>query len=517
MCKKITLIFLSLCILSVSGCDIFRNYRVTKATINDKETEIDIAKQHEAVPEPAVINIPGPYVDRTPVYPVVRPHWLNKGVTVRGNKLPFEFFVSRILDGTSVVAHYDQAFNRKLKVSMDYRGTVEGAFKRLAEKSGTQFHSRRRSVQWDSLFTRMFDISFMPGTSDYLIGKKKTSTQSYSGGGGSSVVTVSSGSSDDEYTYFTGKQSVWKDLVLTLKSLLSPVGKAVISEASTTVTVRDYQESIELIDNYLKQLNENLSRQVLIKVSVINVQLSDQHSLGINWLLMRKTFDKILRLEGDTTMPIALPPTGFVDLRFTVPPGNGRMEGSDTVIKALGRQGRVSTVTRPRIVTLNNQVAEITLNNQQAYLASSTTTLSGGGSNNVTTTLNPGIVNSGFRVYFLPKIQGDKIYLQITTSLSSLLGIQTVTSGTGENASSIQTPQLVEQNINSRAMLRSGETLVLAGFKQHRDETNKLTNFGLAIAGGRGSKNDHIETVMLITPIILGGHYHPHEESKVYN
>ena len=55
-----------------------------------------------------------------------------------------------------------------------------------------------------------------------------------------------------------------------------------------------------------------------------------------------------------------------------------------------------SSVTRPEVLTLNNQVAEITLTTQQAYLAKSSVTVTGGTDSTTTTELTPGVVTSGF-------------------------------------------------------------------------------------------------------------------------
>jgi len=524
--RKFLLCLVSFSIVLLSGCNLHRVYYQTDSNVEASRSEIEMAKQHEATPEPTIVNVSGPYVDTTPVYHVYKPSWMSKHVVVRGNQLPFDFMVSRILASTQVIPHYDMGFDSMQKVSMDYEGSIEGAFNRLAAETGTHYETHKSGVDWQSLFTETFNVSFMPGGSDYLIGSKKTANKAFAGGGGSTVVTVSASTSDDEFSALQGTLSIWKDLAKTLKGLLSKDGKAFISEASTTVTVRDHAGNLKSIGEYIKQLNENLSRQVLLKVTVLNVELSKKYSYGIDWELLYKTLGKQLKFIGNFNMPIALPTKGFIDVGYEFPANaSQRAAGSKLLLRALEQQGKVSTLSRPSVVTLNNQVAQINMMNQQAYLASSTTTVSGGGSNLVTTTLTPGIVNFGFTIYLLPKIQGNKIYLQVTSSLSSLVRIDTISSSptdsmgnvTNQNSSQIQVPSLTEQHINIRSMLESGQTLVLAGFKQDRDETGKLSNLGIDLLGGKGADQKHTETVLLISPIILGGHSHPHTTTKAYH
>lgn len=501
--------------VGLTSCASSELYEQTQTNVFATEANIDTAKKDQMAPLPAVISKPEAYVDTTPVSLKRPPAWLNKKISVHGDDLPFGFYVAKIMDGTGVSIHYQSGLDERKLVSMSYRGTVKGALSELQSKSGYAFEAHKNNLTWRSLVTKTFNISFMPGTADYLIGRKaqSTTTQSISGGsGGTTIQQVSAQSTDDEYSNLTGQPSLWKDVTDTINGLLSADGKAVVSEATTSVTVTDHLENVRGVEGYLKDLNENLSRQVLLKVVVLDITLNNDFSYGINWDLIRSQWGKIFNFTGDFSNVATLNNTTFSTIGVMIPEtSNKRMAGSDLMIEALNEQGQVSVVTRPEVVTLNNQVAEISITNQTAYLAAVSTTQS---LSNASTSLTPGIVTDGFSMYVLPKIQDKKIYLQITSSLSALTGISEFTSGT--DGLSIQTPSLAEKFFNQRTLIQSGETLVLAGFKQVRNQANSATNFDMEALGGKGSGQQNVETIILITPLVMAGQHHPHILSEDY-
>jgi len=170
--------------------------------------------------------------------------------------------------------------------------------------------------------------------------------------------------------------------------------------------------------------------------------------------------------------------------------------------------GHVSIATEPRLVTLNNQIAEIGINQLQGYLESIAVTTQGV-TGTTTTALTPGIVKTGFSLYILPKIKGKKVYLQISSDLSSLRNIQVFTAerqdlanGKQGTVSQIELPTVNEKIFNQRSVVESGDTLVIAGFRQVRNETANTRTFG--IPSSQGAKKTNLETIVLITPTILG-------------
>ncbi len=67
----------------------------------------------------------------------------------------------------------------------------------------------------------------------------------------------------------------------------------------------------------------------------------------------------------------------------------------------------------------------------------------------------------------------------------------------------IQTPSLTQKMFNQRTALHSGETLIVAGYRRVRDQTAVAKFFEMEALGAKGSDSKNIETLVLITPIVL--------------
>jgi type II secretory pathway component GspD/PulD (secretin) len=194
---------------------------------------------------------------------------------------------------------------------------------------------------------------------------------------------------------------------------------------------------------------------------------------------------------------------------------NSATTGVTAVINALTQQGKVSLVTEPRVVCLNNQVSVIRIINQQGYLASvQTTSLAGSttpGGASITTQVTPGNVISGLTLYILPKIMGQKVFLQVNADLSTNNGIQSISSSSGSAPGSnntapvIQVPSLTQKQFNQRSVIASGETLILSGFREVSNQANAMQMFQSQSLGGKAAVESTTETIVLITPIILHG------------
>ncbi len=67
----------------------------------------------------------------------------------------------------------------------------------------------------------------------------------------------------------------------------------------------------------------------------------------------------------------------------------------------------------------------------------------------------------------------------------------------------IQTPTLSQKVFNQRTAVQSGETLIVAGYRRVRDATSDAKFFTFDALGAKGSRSENIETLVLITPIVM--------------
>lgn len=80
-----------------------------------------------------------------------------------------------------------------------------------------------------------------------------------------------------------------------------------VSQATTSVTVRDRPTNVNLVGQYVRNLNKNLSKQVLVKVQILEVDLENDYNMGIDWQLIAKAFhNSPFVINGNYGTPISI-------------------------------------------------------------------------------------------------------------------------------------------------------------------------------------------------------------------
>lgn len=533
--KWIVLFFAALVTLTACRSPVYNQTEANVADVKIKAQEARRKSDDDAKPCPPLLVKQGLYVDTAPISLSREPSWLHNHLVIRGDQLPFSYYSRTVANGSAslVLTKYQTGLDQSIPVSMSYSGSIKGALDMLASKTGYAYSVHGNAIYWQAFITKTFDIAFMPGGTDYLMGKASSGGTSggapggSGGGGGGSGQTqnfTTSDSSDSEYSSLSGKLSIWTDLQASIKQMLSPDGNVTVSQSTTTVTVRDRPSNIQLVGQYIKNLNQNLSRQVLVKVQILELDLEHDYNFGIDWQLIAKAFhNSPFVINGNYGTPITISnvfstQSGIGSNPAPLYPQLGTQSQSTSVIpswtilfNALSQQGKASVVTEPRVVCLNNQVSVIRIVQSQGYVASIQNTSTGGGGtstaaqNTVTSQITPGTVITGLTLYLLPKILGKQIYMQVNADISVNQGIQNFTAGSGSNASTIQLPKITEKHFNQRSVIHSGDTLILSGFRQVGNTANANQFLQSQALGGKGSQETNTETIILITPILLNG------------
>jgi len=372
-------------------------------------------------------------------------------------------------------------------VSMVYSGSLRGFLDFVSARMDIFWRWDGRSIHFFQTETRTFRVAALPGTAEMSasVGGQAAGANVGGGEGPSAGMSVSD-------------LSVWRAIEEGVRTMLSANGRMNVSSANGMLTVTDTPQVLERVAAFMLEQNEALMRQVVINVRVLNVELNESHAYGINWNLVYQSVGRRVSIAAATGMSAAAG-SGTLGVRIL----SGSMwEGSSAIIEALSSQGRVSQVTSASLVTINNQPAPIQVGRTTAFLASSSRT-PGAGDTPATVTLTPGTINTGFSMNMLPHIlDNSRLMLQYSGSISSLLRINTVSSG----ESSIQTPETESRNFMQRTVLRSGETLVVAGFEHVGLDAN-TSGVGDArnvVLGGRqGARDSRSVLVVLIQPVLI--------------
>ncbi|MBX3708390.1 MAG: hypothetical protein KIT56_01920 [Gammaproteobacteria bacterium] len=517
MLKKWIVLFLATAFtLAACHSPVYNQTEGNIADVKIKSADVRKKADNKVKPTPPLLVKQGLYVDTTPISIKRRPGWLSNHIVIRGDKLPFSYYSQLIAAGANknVLTKYQVGLDPASTVSINYSGTISGALDLLAAKSGYVYSVTNSAVYWQAFITRTFDVAFMPGDSDYLVGKKSGAGAGASTSQQGSTAQVSnyttSDTSDSEYSNLSGKISIWKDIKETVSQMLSPDGKLTVSQSSTAITVRDRPTNVQLVGQYIYNLNSNLSKQVLVKVQVLEVNLSNAYNYGIDWSIITNAFhNSSFQINADYGTPVAITALGATGGTLGTPSfgtirANDKIPSYQILLKALNQQGKASVVSEPRVLCLNNQVGVVRIVKSEGYVASIQNTAQPGtasDTNTVTSQVTPGMLITGLTLYILPKILNDRVYLSVNADLSTNNGFGRF----GPTNSEIQLPNVTEKHFNQRSMIKSGDTLILSGFKQLANTTGAAQFLTSQALGGKAAQQVNSETVVLITPIILNG------------
>lgn len=515
---KMTLRLTIICLTGFLGGCAHTPYKVSNKQIQQtqKTMKRDIA-QYQTTPPPVVVH-KGFYVNTTPFSDKKQPKWLRQKITLQAKDLPLGILMTRLLAGSDISATYQAGVSAQTPISINYTGSVAGALDRLATITHNQYTISNGTVVWSAFVDRTFDISFMPGSSNYMVGQSH-SNQTQQNENSSGQQNKINQLNDMQYSNLEGRLSVWSDLRKTLNDLKSTDGRVIVSESTTSVMVHDRPENVRAMAHYITHLNHSLMQQVGIRVQVVEVQLDKDYNFGIDWNVIQKVLKTRISLSGDMASATNLIATNLVSSAantalsgFQI--GKSGDDNSHLLLNALSQEGHVRVVTKPQVVTMNNQIASIRITQDTGYIQSISSSQF---DQYQTTTITPGTVTDGFTLYILPKIQKDDVFMQISSRIANLLALQKVSnepdndsskssSGSSSKAnqfSAIEVPTIASKEFNQRSVVKSGSTLIIAGYKRLSDQTNNAKMFGVAALGGQGSKSQNVETLVLITPVIL--------------
>ena len=400
-------------------------------------------------------------------------------------------------------------------VDISFEGPLSKLMDTLASSYGLSWDYSDGKAHFFRYKTKTFTLNAIAGDTSVQSSVSDQGQTSVSGGSGgaasgagASSSSGGSGTSNGNQTSISAQSlSVWKGIHDSINAMLSPGGKVQVTPALGTVTVTDTPMVLSRVERFIHQQNIALSKQVIVNVEVLSVSLDHQDSYGINWDLVYSAMSKNMGWSFASNFAAAA--TNASNLTLKILPTAGQATNSDiqswqgtqALISALSQQGHVSVVTQATAVTLNNQPIPIQVGSQTTYLASAS--INNTPNVGSQSSMNPGVVNTGFSMSVLPHIlDNDRVMLQYGISLSSLLSLDTVTSG----GTSIQTPKIDTRNFLQRVGMKSGETLVLAGFEQAQNNvTTQGTGSASATwAGGgiRGTKN-RTTFVILVRPVVV--------------
>lgn len=290
----------------------------------------------------------------------------------------------------------------------------------------------------------------------------------------------------------------WEELDLELQRVLNrptdfyQAEAPIVNKNAGLVTVTATVRQQHRLEKYLKELQKKIQYQVLIDVRMMAVTLNDAKSTGIDWSQIYALQNLALGVDAmdvrnvseftsdGTGSTITLAGAGG----FTGPAQLLRLTGSSTVnelIKFLKTQGDIDAISNPKVLTLNNQPALITVGTEYFYKIQNSTILAGSTSGTSQTTQNE-TVNSIFAGVLLditPEIANDDtITLKINPSISQTrIKLSSVEK---DQQARTMPPDLDRRQLASVVTVKDGNSIVIGGLidKSESMASNKVPLLG---------------------------------------
>ncbi|MBD3791691.1 MAG: pilus (MSHA type) biogenesis protein MshL [Campylobacterales bacterium] len=450
--------------------------------------------------------------------------------------------------GLTVIVNDDAAkmrMNKKLYYVKLKNSTLRGFLNTILKDNDLHYTLVGNKLTISYLITKTFRIHYIAGqrkgvsTANVTIANPNSSSVSSTGGQGnvSDSKTGISIETNDQLMFWENVEKEVQRILIGAsdgsshytrngETWVGPDGKVweynpvapIVNPDAGMITVTGTQKQIERVARYVQTLTEQLKSQVLIDVRILSVSFDDSTTSGVDWsqlyTLQDMTINKLLFAQKNINSIEYDVEDGITQFEYAdgVNPRNanaliltGQTDVSE-VVKFLGTQGDVKSISSPRVMTLNNQPALISVGQEIFYkIKSSSTASSGGGA----VAAEGEIVDSVFAGILLditPEISSNgMITLKINPSVSDT--VENVTKGSGVRAIP---PDLVRRQIASVITVKNGQHAVLGGLISSKTgyNTNKVPLLGdlplLEHAFKYEEKINQVEElVLIITPHIV--------------
>lgn len=490
--KLLKTIGIAAALTSLIGC-VSQNYTDTKNEANSVHERISTLSnvKHNS----QVQSISRPPISTTPLIIKKDIPWLTEPVSISANDVPLSLIMSQVMNGAEhynkpVRIWFDDDVNPNKRVTLSFKASREDVLNLIARQTEYGINPTDDKVTISRFESETFVITIPPGV--------------YSGQLGSQGTAKSSGGADTLNTRVEGQylNTAYKDvdpvtqikdsIVALLKDNDSDddklVGSVEVVPALTAIAVRTTPSRMSQVRNLVNTFQSQFGEQVMLDIRILEFRSNRGKERGVDWNLVKDI--------GSGSLEFIVPGTNTVSqgsaygMAFK---GTGKWDGTSAFIKALEKQGTVSTETPITALALSNQPSRIAQTLTKPYLYE---VKSESNENTVSASVTRATQSEGVDMMITPKIQTDAVWLRIAGKLTKIVG---------ERSEKVHDVQLQfldtrESEINFTNKLLYGQTVVIGSIKQVSKTAEASKNFGVAAFGGEGTVSETVETLVLLTP-----------------
>ena len=556
---RLLLPLLIVCLLSACADHQVRN---DSSTLNKMKDELkQAAEPKPAAPPSAAVNdalLPPLKI----ALPKATAKQLEQRFDLVINNAPASQVLMGIVSGTrySMLVHPDVTGT----ISVNLKDvTVFEALDALRDLYGYEYkvEGTRIFIEPQALQTRIFQVNYITGqrrgssdtrviagsisTSNNQTGQQGTSSLSSNAlpttgiggaaGGRAPLVSTSIATSSNS--------DFWTELTASLNGVVGTDNgrRIIVNVQSGVIVVRAMPNEIRNVETFLRLMQVNIERQVILEAKILNVQLNDQSQNGVNWSIFGRSgrntgivgsinpdsqlassgngnlISRDLASSGGTVLANAATAGLATATSLGGPLFAVALQGANfaALLSFLETQGDVQVLSSPRIATINNQKAVLKVGTDEFFVTgvSTSTVASTGATTTVPeVTLQPFF--SGIALDVTPQIdKDDNIILHMHPSISQVSTVNKQVS-LGGTLSQINLP-LASSNISetdSIVRTRDGRVIAIGGLMTESTVSSRSKVPGLGDVKGvgaafrqHGSTTNKAELVILLKATVVQG------------
>ncbi|MBI5415741.1 MAG: secretin and TonB N-terminal domain-containing protein [Candidatus Omnitrophica bacterium] len=409
---------------------------------------------------------------------------LNDVLKVLSQQSDMNFIASQEVSGKTVTIYLDKV-------------PIEEALERILASNNLTYEVKPGSniflvyslqLPAKQLVTRMYRLSYATVMSSKL---NQTLSGGSSGGG------------------FSGAGSGESGIAAAVKAVLSPDGKIIEDSRTNSLIVTDIPSQFAVIEQTVARLDVRVP-QILIEVEMLDISKSTADLLGAKFGDTPFTF---MGAERDTLYPFdrnkAMANAGkkanqgftFGDVGDEYRVGTLSFAGLTMTLQFLRTRSDTKNLARPRILTLNNETAEINIKTNEAIGLASVTTSS---QSNSITTAQAERTTTGVFLKVTPQVNLN------SSEITMAIEPKVIQARTGQTFSGQTFKDPEERGTKSVLRIPDGDTIILGGLLRTNEEETKTSVpvlGDLPVVGAAFRHKDKTasqrELIIFITPHIL--------------
>ncbi len=367
------------------------------------------------------------------------------------NNMPVDEFFSNISRQTGRNVLLDEEITGTISLSL--RGvTLPQIIESISDVYGFNFIDKENAmlVKSSKIETRMFTLE---GISLNRSGSSQLNVESSNSQGESASSSSSSVSTSFDVT------TLWDNIQQTLEAIIRTdqddlgIKNVNVNTHTGTIVVTALPKEMKQVEAYVKKIQTMYNKQVIIETRILEVQL-------------KKEFDSGLDLNFSH---FNLSDVGLKYITKNTATNNYTYQA---FLNYISKQGRVSVLSTPKVVTVNKQKAIIKVGTDEFYLTGTTTVASSTDTTSSDLTLKPFF--SGISLDVTPEIQeNNDIVLHIHPFISyvSQESYNFTLGATASDNYSLRLPKSHVRESDSIIRAHDGQFVVIGGLIENRTET----------------------------------------------